>query len=49
MADGRGNFGNPEQHRRAGRLGGKAPHSKRGLQAATRETRERVARLGGKS
>ena len=45
----RGNFGNTEQHRRAGKMGGKAPHDKRGLQAAPKEVRERVARMGGKS
>ena len=29
--------------------GGKAPHDERGLQAADKETRERVAREGGKA
>lgn len=45
----RGNFGRSEQHREAGRKGGRAHHSKRGLQAASRETRQRVARLGGQA
>lgn len=47
---GRGNYGNTQQHREAGRKGGKAAHpSGRGLQNADSRTRKRVARQGGEA
>ena len=36
-----------EKRSEAGKKGGEAPHSERGLQAADEETRERVASAGG--
>lgn len=35
--------------RKAGKRGGLAPHSKRGLQAASAKTRQRVSRAGVKA
>lgn len=45
----RGWFGDKIAHRKIGKKGGDAPHAKRGLQAASKSVRKRVASLGGKS
>jgi hypothetical protein len=38
-----------EKRSEAGRKGGEAPHEKRGLQAASKSTREKVAHEGGEA
>jgi hypothetical protein len=49
-SQGQGNFGNSAQHAEAGEKGGKAAHPNgRGLQNASEETKQRVAKLGGKA
>ena len=45
-----GNTGNPQQHADAGHKGGKAAHPNgRGLQNASEETKQRVAKAGGEA
>lgn len=45
---GRGWHGDSEAHARIGRMGGKAPHKIRGLQALSPAARRKIAKLGGK-